>query len=151
MSSSHWLGSIGRPSQEEWQGCWGSRAVCFWRNTMRVAFTRTKKSGWRGLRLTHRPASANTTALARPVPRGMRGQCRRAPEAAGDGPRSGGCGDRWPFGLWHLGANLLWRIRRPAAEADVGQDHRAVGGLSAIMSVIAYGSGMPQRRDVLYD
>ena len=82
MSSLLWPGSIGRPFQEDWQRCRGSRAVCFWRNTVRAACTKTMKSGWRGLRLTHRPASANTTAPVRPVRRGMRGQCRRPPEAA---------------------------------------------------------------------
>jgi hypothetical protein len=144
MSSLLRLGSIGRSSQEDGQGCWGSRAVCFWRNTMRAACTRTMKSGWGGLRLTHRPASANTTALARPVPRGMRGQCRRAPEATDHGPLSGGRRDQWSFGLWHLGANLLRRIRRPAPQEGAGEDRRGVMAIRDILAATDFGTPWPQ-------
>jgi hypothetical protein len=49
-----------------------------------------------------------------------------------------------------LGADLLRRIRRAASEAGVGQDHRGLGALRAVMSATAYGSGMPQQRDGLY-
>ena len=67
------------------------------------------------------------------------------------GREVGGRCDQGPARFWHLGADLLRRVRRPAAEAGVGQDYRGVGALRAILSVNAYGSGGPQRRDGLYD
>ena len=127
MSSLLWLGSIGRPSQEDWQLCWGSRAVCFWQSaTSAVAPGLCKMPG--GL-APHAP-SANaspeagcTTAPMKTPVRDVGTCCRCASEKTGDGPRGGGGGDQRPFGSWHLGANLLRRVRRPAAKAGAGYDH----------------------------
>ena len=51
---------------------------------------------------------------------------------ARDGPRSGGGGDERSSRLWHLGADLLRRVRRAPAEAGVGQDYRRVDDLHAL-------------------
>src|SRR5213592_1239379 len=68
-------------------------------------------------------ARADEPVPSQPHRRGQRG---RAPEAAGDGP-GGGRGDyRRETGLRAVGADLLRRIRRPAAQARAGEDHRGV-------------------------
>ena len=77
---------------------------------------------------------------------------------ARDGARGGGSRDQWPARVRHVGADL----RRPGGkagpsvltvggEAGAGQDHRGVVALRANSSVLACGSGGPQRRDSLYD
>jgi hypothetical protein len=63
---------------------------------------------------------------------------------------------RLDFGTWEriFRGQAEWvarESRRPAPEAGVGQDHRRVGALRAILRVNACGSGGPQRRDGLYD
>jgi hypothetical protein len=70
------------------------------------------------------PRTGGTTARVRaPVPDVGTG-CRCAPEAAWGAKRSrGGGGDERQSGLWSLGADLLRRVRRQAAEASIGEDH----------------------------
>ena len=59
-------------------------------------------------------------------------------------------GGRLDLGTWErifqgLTEGLARESRRPPPQADIGQDYREVGGLRAILRVIAQGSGMPQR------
>jgi hypothetical protein len=58
---------------------------------------------------------------------------------------------RLDFGTWKRifqgqTEGLARESRRPAAEAGAGQDYRGIGVLRAILSVVAYGSGVPQER-----
>ena len=63
------------------------------------------------------PVRSQPPALS-PQPHGRR-QRRRPPQAAGDGPRGGGGGDEGRARLRSLGADLLRRVRRAAAQARV--------------------------------
>ena len=55
-----------------------------------------------------------------------RGQRRRPPQAPGHGARGGGGRHRRQARLRPLGADLLRRVRRAAAQAGAGQDHRRI-------------------------
>ena len=63
----------------------------------------------------------------RPQPHGRR-QRRRPHEAAGHGPRSGRGDHERQARFRPVGADLLRRIRRPTAEAGVGEGDRGVNG-----------------------
>jgi hypothetical protein len=65
------------------------------------------------------PEAGCTIAPARLVLNRVKEQRRRAPEAADHGPRIGGCSDERLSGrlgpkarrsLWHVEADLLWRV-----------------------------------------
>jgi hypothetical protein len=53
--------------------------------------------------------------------------------------------------LWHVGAHLLQGVRRALADAGVGQDHRGVEILRAIVRAMDCGPGGPQPTDGLCD
>jgi hypothetical protein len=63
---------------------------------------------------------------------------------------------RLDFGTWERrfsgqAEGLARESRWPAAEAGVGQNYRRIGALTAILSVMDWGSGGPQPREGLCD
>ena len=71
-------------------------------------------------------APFDPVAAALPPQPHRRGQRRRPPEAAGHGPRGRRGHHQGQARLRPVGADLLRRVRRPAAEAGAGQGHRGI-------------------------
>ena len=129
-----------------------------------TACIRTTRCGSKSWRHTHRSTSIGTTGRARtPVWDGWAADAhlkRHGPpseavvvavtngrlEGFASSPKSLARGS---------GSCVSWMadlgVRRPAAEAGVGQDYRRIGALRAILRGMDCRSGGPQRRDGLYD
>src|SRR5205085_2732666 len=89
----------------------------------RVHQRRRERAAPRLRRVARRPGAARA---GRPVPpqRHGRGQRRRPPQATGDGARSRGRDHRGQARLRAVGADLLWRVRRPPQQARAREGDR---------------------------